>query len=438
MATEASYSSYESPSRSLAEEDDEESTESGPPPVPSLVAGRFRVKERIGSGSYSVVYRGTDREMHDKVAIKCEWVKAEKGRRLLPEARLYETFGKCKDVPQVRWYGRQGPYNIMVMDLQGASLDDRFSACGRKFSLKTVLLLAEQMIERIEFVHSHGIVHRDIKPHNFLMGMGEAQDRVLIMDFGLAKRYMDRISGKHIACTEHRGVTGTVRYASLNVHEGLEPSRRDDLEAIGFVLMHFLRGTLPWQGLKASSKRAKHEKIKRCKQKTSIDELCKGYPDEFAQYLKHCRSLQYAERPDYEYLRKLMRDCMARERLKRDGVFDWTEGASEVSTTADEQSGGGGGDDAGRRCGGGGDAGEDKSREARRRRPRSRSPDARKVGREEDRSKTRRLRRTHDHSPRDKKPRKKSRDAHSQARDKELRHRERRRAGGGDRRSGRS
>jgi len=329
-------SSYETENqREEGEEEDDSSSDSGPPPVPSTVVGLYHVKDLLGSGSYSVVHRGVNKETNQEVAVKFEWVKAEKGRRLLAEARFYERFKDCRDVPMVHWAGKQGPYNIMVMDLQGPSLDDRFSVCGRKFTLKTVLMLAEQMIDRIEYVHSRGVLHRDIKPHNFLMGRGDEKHRVFIMDFGLAKRYKDSQTGKHIPCSERSGVTGTVRYASLNVHAGIEPSRRDDLEAIGYVLMHFLRGVLPWQGLKGGSKRTKHEKIRRMKQKTSIEDLCKGYPYEFVCYFKHCRQLQFADRPDYSYLRRLMRDLFTRERFKRDCVYDWTEEAqSSPSSTA--------------------------------------------------------------------------------------------------------
>lgn len=103
------------------------------------------------------------------------------------KARIYERFGECRDVPAVRWAGTEGAFNAMVMEMHGPSLDDVFTGCGRQFSLKTVLLLGEQMLDRIEYVHSCGVLHRDIKPNNFLMGRGADAHRVIIMDFGLAK-----------------------------------------------------------------------------------------------------------------------------------------------------------------------------------------------------------------------------------------------------------
>lgn len=316
-----SYESYWSREVSM-EEEEEESSES-PPSIPGVICRRFEVGQMIGSGSYSEVFKGFDRVVGDTVAIKLEWQHAEKGRKLLSEANFYMSLGQSDSIPGIRGSGIEGEYNFMVMELLGPSLDDLFSSCGRKFSIRTVMLLAVQMIDCIEFVHTCGIIHRDIKPHNFLMGVGARSHRVYIMDFGLAKRFRDPETGEHIPCTRKRGVTGTVRYASLNVHQGLEPSRRDDLEGIGNVLMHFLRGNLPWQGLKARSKRKKHEKIGQCKSDTSIEDLCAGFPSEFARYFHHCRSLQYADRPDYAYLRGLMKDALLRECSQQDLRLDW-------------------------------------------------------------------------------------------------------------------
>lgn len=294
-----------------------------PPRVPALVNGRYEIKSKVGSGSYSEVYLGVDKISGDKVAAKFEWTKAEKGQRLLQEAQFYESLAGTDDAPRIRWSGSQSEYNILVMDLLGPSLEDLFISCGKRFSLKTVVMLAEQMIDRIEYVHSRGILHRDIKPNNFLMGVGDRSHRVYVMDFGLAKRYIDPATGEHIPCNKKKGLTGTVRYTSLNVHDGLEPSRRDDLGAIGYVLMYFNRGRLPWQGINAKSKRTKQRKIGGRKEQTSHEELCKGYPHEFVKYLQHCDSVAYDDPPDYAYLRRLMRDVFVRECFPHDLRFDW-------------------------------------------------------------------------------------------------------------------
>mmetsp|Transcript_108881 Transcript_108881/g.243102 ORF Transcript_108881/g.243102 Transcript_108881/m.243102 type:complete len:383 (-) Transcript_108881:163-1311(-) len=307
-----------------AAEGDDEGSSDGPPPVPESVGGRFLLNRQIGSGSYSHVHLGIDKDTGEKVAVKLEWVMASQGLRLLYEAKLYTTaLGSGACLPRVRWHGVEGSYNVMVMDLLGPSLEDLFRSCDRRFSLKTVLMLAEQMLDAIEYVHSCGVVHRDIKGSNFLIGVGERSGCVHIMDFGLAKRYRDS-AGKHVQGFQKNGFTGTVRYASLNVHRGFEPSRRDDVEAIGYVLMYFNRGSLPWQGLKANSKKEKYEKIMEKKMSTPIEVLCKHFPCEFVTYLNYCRSLRFEDRPDYAYLRRLLKDLFFREGYQYDFVFDWT------------------------------------------------------------------------------------------------------------------
>ncbi|PAV58168.1 hypothetical protein WR25_11784 isoform A [Diploscapter pachys] len=225
----------------------------------------------------------------------------------------------------------EGEYNVMVMELLGPSLEDLFNFCQRKFSLKTVLLLADQMLSRIEFIHMRDYIHRDIKPDNFLMGLGKRGNLVYIIDFGLAKKYRDSRTTQHIPYRENKNLTGTARYASVNTHRGIEQSRRDDIESLGYVLMYFNRGTLPWQGLKAATKRQKYDKISEKKISTSVEELCSGYPDAFANYLRYCRGLGFEEVPDYSHLRSLFRNLFHRQGFTYDYVFDWNNG--ETSTT---------------------------------------------------------------------------------------------------------
>ncbi|XP_015890690.1 casein kinase 1-like protein 2 [Ziziphus jujuba] len=287
------------------------------------VGGKFRLGRKIGSGSFGEIYLGTNTQTNEEVAIKLENVKT-KHPQLLYESKLYKILQGGTGIPNVRWFGTEGDYNVLVMDLLGPSLEDLFNFCSRKLSLKTVLMLADQMINRVEFVHSKSFLHRDIKPDNFLMGLGRRANQVYIIDFGLAKKYRDASTHQHIPYRENKNLTGTARYASMNTHLGIEQSRRDDLESLGYVLMYFLRGSLPWQGLKAGTKKQKYDKISEKKVSTSIEALCRGYPTEFASYFHYCRSLRFDDKPDYAYLKRLFRDLFIREGFQFDYVFDWT------------------------------------------------------------------------------------------------------------------
>ena len=287
------------------------------------IGNRFRLRHKIGSGSFGDIYLGTDIQSGEDVAIKMESIKS-RHPQLLYESKLYKILSGAVGIPNLHWYGIEGDYNVMIIDLLGPSLEDLFSFCGRKFSLKTVVMLADQMINRVECLHTKSFLHRDIKPDNFLIGMGKRANLLYIIDFGLAKKFRDPRSHQHIPYRENKNLTGTARYASINTHLGREQSRRDDLEAVGYVMMYFNRGSLPWQGLRAIGKKEKYEKIMEKKMATPVDVLCKHFPNEFATYVGYCRGLRFEDRPDYAYLRRLMKDLFCREQIHYDFVFDWT------------------------------------------------------------------------------------------------------------------
>lgn len=186
-------------------------------------------------------------------------------------------------------------------------------------------MLADQMISRVEYLHSKNFLHRDIKPDNFLMGTGKKGHHVYVIDYGLAKKFRDPKTHQHIPYREGKALTGTARYCSINTHLGLEQSRRDDLESLGYIFMYFLRGSLPWQGLKAQTKKQKYDRISEKKMSTPVEVLCKGFPAEFAVYLNYTRALRFEDKPDCQYLRKLFRDLFVREGYQMDYVFDWTQ-----------------------------------------------------------------------------------------------------------------
>ncbi|KAJ4895236.1 dual specificity kinase 1 [Raphanus sativus] len=288
-----------------------------------VIGGKFKLGRKIGSGSFGELYLGVNVQTGEEVAVKLESVKT-KHPQLHYESKLYMLLQGGSGIPNIKWYGVDGEYNVMVIDLLGPSLEDLFNYCNRKLSLKTVLMLADQLINRVEYMHTRGFLHRDIKPDNFLMGLGRKSNQVYIIDFGLGKKYRDLQTHRHIPYRENKNLTGTARYASVNTHLGVEQSRRDDLEAVGYVLMYFLKGSLPWQGLKAGTRKQKYDRISEKKVSTPIEVLCRNQPSEFVSYFRYCRSLRFDDKPDYSYLKRLFRDLFIREGYQFDYVFDWT------------------------------------------------------------------------------------------------------------------
>ena len=228
-------------------------------------------------------------------------------------------------IPNVYYFGQEGLHNILVIDLLGPSLEDLFDHCGRRFTIKTVVMVAKQMLSRVQTIHEKNLIYRDIKPDNFLIGRPgtKASNVIHVVDFGMAKQYREPKTKQHIPYRERKSLSGTARYMSINTHLGREQSRRDDLEALGHVFMYFLRGGLPWQGLKAATNKQKYEKIGEKKQTTVIKDLCEGFPEEFCKYLTYVRNLGFEDTPDYDYLRELFTQALKNAGEMEDGEYDW-------------------------------------------------------------------------------------------------------------------
>ncbi|KAF5348331.1 hypothetical protein D9756_010491 [Leucocoprinus leucothites] len=324
-------------------------------------AGKYRLEEEIANGGCGTVFLGVHTVAGKEVAIKIEPAVARNATSpLKQESKIYKTLMGGPGVPWIMWSGKQGDYNVMIIDLMGPSLEDLFKMCNRHFSMKTVLLLADQLISRIEFIHSKNFVHRDIKPANFVMGTGRSSHLVNVIDFGLAKKFRDAKTSSHIPFKQDdmHGV-GTSLFAAINTHLGIESSRRDDLESLAYMLIYFLRGTLPWRKLRAPAhppqnppeasdatqpngpadntynpisatwdlirdSKLKHEPL-----------LTVGLPPEFDVLYKYARGLEFDDLPDYEGLRKLFRGLGERVGIEYDDVYDWTvtsEGAVKSSS----------------------------------------------------------------------------------------------------------
>ena len=209
------------------------------------------------------------------------------------------------------------------MELLGKSLEDVFQQQQKKFSIKTVCMVGIQMLDRLEFIHNKNIIHRDIKPDNFVLGLDNKSHIIYILDFGLSKKFRSSRTHQHIKFNVNKKLTGTARYASINALKGCEQSRRDDLEAIGYVLMYFLRGSLPWQGLHVHKGEDRYKKILAKKRSTSAEELCLGFPNEFVEYINYTRNMEFEADPDYKFLRGLLVSALEKQNTKYDFWYDW-------------------------------------------------------------------------------------------------------------------
>ncbi|KAK5353024.1 serine/threonine protein kinase, partial [Exophiala xenobiotica] len=271
-------------------------------PSGAKVGTQYRVLERIARTSFS--------ESDEKLAIKIE-SKANKHSKLKHEAEVYRSLTGGIGIPFIRWFEKEGDCNAMVFDILGTPLEELFDFCNRKFSLKTVLVLADQLISRID-------------PKNLLTGTDKSGNQVHVIEFHSAKEYRDPQSHAHIACCENQRPIGDPTYASISTHLGLEQSRRDDIESLGYVMLYFCRGSLPWQEHNAHKGEQLWNWVKEKMSSTSIEDLCFGLPPEFTDYLHYARSLDFDQEPDYAYLRGLFRAIFSREGFQYDYVFDWT------------------------------------------------------------------------------------------------------------------
>ncbi|XP_050430602.1 casein kinase I-like [Adelges cooleyi] len=267
---------------------------------------------------------------NEKVAIKLESLKT-KSLQLIFENYFYHALGAKEGLPEVYYFGTIGlEYSALVMELLGPSLETLFQFCGKIFSLKTVLMIAIQIISRIEYIHSRNLVYRDIKPENFLVGLQEqlfpyrkaTNNTIYIIDFGLANTYINPETKTHIPFSEQIGLIGTPRYMSANAHKQRQQSRRDDLESIGYMLLYFVKGELPWSELETTKEDI--DAIGKIKTKISAEKLCKDLPEEFADYFRAVRKLEFMESPDYDALKFLFETVYELNRFPDDGLFDWS------------------------------------------------------------------------------------------------------------------
>lgn len=282
---------------------------------------RIAFKRKVGEGRFGKVYKCTNKENGELLAVKRE----EDDSRLSylqHEAAVYSRLRDSVGFPDLKWFGRQGNASFLVLPYLGRSLHQLLSECGGKFTLKTVLMIAHQLLCRLEFLHRKGIVHCDLNPRNILVGHGRNRWTFFLIDFGLSRFFLDE-NGNHVPCQDDCQIAGTMRYISLNVHHKKTCSRRDDLESLAYILIFMLRGTLPWAGLRENTIARMERKVRKLKETTPLGEICEGIPREFQTFLNEVRKLGYDEEPKYAQYREMFMNLFRSCGFLYDLKFDW-------------------------------------------------------------------------------------------------------------------
>ena len=280
---------------------------------------KYKIITKLGEGAFGKVYKAEYNG--NNFAVKVE--ERENNDGILEKEATIMNYLKCPNVPRIQTFGYSGKYNVLVMQLLGRNLENILNQYS-KFSIKTTCMLGYQMVGILQYIHEKHIIHRDIKPDNFVMGAEELNGYLYLLDFGLAKKYRSSKTLEQIPLVNNKKLTGTARYASIHALEGYEQSRRDDLESLGYVLIYLLKGNLPWQGLVVKTKEEKYKKILEKKKEITSEELSKDFPQQFCEFLEYTKKLEYNDAPDYDMLKNKLLSILNEKGYIWDFIYDWT------------------------------------------------------------------------------------------------------------------
>ena len=292
--------------------------------INELFFNKYKLIKKIGKGSYGIIYLCKDIASNEFFAAKLQ-------NKNIYTNSLQNEYQIMKDInidkiPNAKFYGENNLYNILIMQLLGKSLEDIFEKIlhKQKMPIHSVCNIAIQIIDILEQIHNKNYIHRDIKPSNFLFGNNSFNNNIIyLIDFGLAKKYRESNNAEHYEIKEENKLIGTARFASINAMEGLSQSRRDDLESLGYMLIYFLKGKLPWQNFLIKNKEERYNKIKQTKKEIAINELCSNCPKEIGQYITYVKKLKYEEEPNYNYIKNLFYEILNKTGNKFDYLYDW-------------------------------------------------------------------------------------------------------------------
>ena len=289
-----------------------------------LIFKKYRVKRLIATTPFCLLYEGINEKNNEPVAMKFEKINANID---VLESEAFLLFNiKGFGLPKIITYGRTGNFNCLIEELLGLTIEQVWNSKKKnKFLLKYVCMIGIQIIDRLEYIHSKNIIHRDIKPTNLCIGRKDPEN-IYLIDFGLAHKYKSSRTGKHIKFSNLNKAIGNLKYISINGNKGYEQSRRDDLESLGYLLIFLIKNSLPWvnkETIKIKEKTKRLKEVYKIKSSISIEELCKGLPIEFIKYIKYCRNLEFEQEPDYKCLRNLFISVLAKNEFKNDRNFFW-------------------------------------------------------------------------------------------------------------------